>query len=330
MSPHMTITIIIPVYNVEPYVERCLQSVISQTYKGAIECIIVDDCGKDQSMEVVKRVVESYDGPIQFKILSHEHNCGLSAARNTGIYAAAGDWLYFLDSDDWIIPECVESMVKCVEQHPEVEMVYAGIKVTKGSQGLSFEKRSLPEYSDDRNWINKALLKRNVLNVTAPNKLARKSFVIENKLFFAEGYIHEDDIWNFEMAKYVSKIAVCRLDTYVYVIHEGSIMSNTSRLYSSRMILAKYFANHVTDLYRRRQISFIYNFVQVHFNIDVYWKKKSDIQEVCKKLIKESRGTQKLALWIFYIVPKRLLNNLRLLNSIVNRIGKVIGRGVWC
>ena len=102
------ISIIIPIYNVEPYIEDCLQSVMRQTYRGMMECILVDDCGTDNSMKVAEQLIKIYNGPIDFKVLHHEHNRGLSAARNTGIDAACGDYVYFLDSDDWISDDCFE------------------------------------------------------------------------------------------------------------------------------------------------------------------------------------------------------------------------------
>ena len=80
-----SISIIIPIYNVEPYIASCLHSVMAQTYTGSIECILVDDCGQDDSIGVAKKVIANYQGPIRFHILHHEHNRGLSAARNTGM-----------------------------------------------------------------------------------------------------------------------------------------------------------------------------------------------------------------------------------------------------
>ena len=94
------VSIVIPVYNVEPYIEECLQSVMRQSYRGEIECILIDDCGTDNSMGIAVQLIEEYNGPIDIKVMHHEHNQGLSAARNTGIDAACGDYIYFLDSDD--------------------------------------------------------------------------------------------------------------------------------------------------------------------------------------------------------------------------------------
>ena len=90
-----SISIIIPIYNVEPYVEKCIKSVISQTYNGTIECIMVDDCSSDNSMAIVDKVITDYDGPILFKIIHHDRNRGLSAARNSGIEVATSDYLFF-------------------------------------------------------------------------------------------------------------------------------------------------------------------------------------------------------------------------------------------
>ena len=104
------VSIIIPIYNVETYIEECLQSVMRQTYKGMIECILVDDCGTDNSMKIMEQLIEVYNGPIEFKVLHHEHNRGLSAARNTGMDAACGDYVYFLHSDDWISDDCIERL----------------------------------------------------------------------------------------------------------------------------------------------------------------------------------------------------------------------------
>lgn len=91
------ISIIIPVYNVAEYITECLQSVIRQTYQGEIECIIVEDCGTDNSIAVAERLIAEYRGSIEFRILHHERNRGLSAARNTGTDAATGDYIYYLD-----------------------------------------------------------------------------------------------------------------------------------------------------------------------------------------------------------------------------------------
>ena len=97
-----SVSVIVPVYNVEPYVAACVRSVMRQTYEGKIECIFVDDCGTDKSIDVVEKLIAEYSGPIAFKIIHATHNQGPSVARNIGMDAATCEYLYFLDGDDEI------------------------------------------------------------------------------------------------------------------------------------------------------------------------------------------------------------------------------------
>lgn len=97
----MKVSIIIPVYNVSKYIKRCLKSVLGQTWKD-LEIILVDDCTPDDSMDIVRGILETSSRSDIVTILKHEKNRGLSAARNTGIRQATGNYLYFLDSDDYL------------------------------------------------------------------------------------------------------------------------------------------------------------------------------------------------------------------------------------
>ena len=90
----ITISVIIPIYNVSDYVERCVKSVMGQTFQD-FECILVDDASPDDSILRCERLIADYHGSIRFRILHHEHNRGLSAARNTGTEAATGDYILY-------------------------------------------------------------------------------------------------------------------------------------------------------------------------------------------------------------------------------------------
>ena len=108
----MRVSIIIPVYNVEPYIERCIESVLCQTYRE-LEVILVDDSSPDCSMDLARKCIDNSNrNKLDIIHLRHDHNLGLSAARNTGIEAATGDYLFFLDSDDWITDNCISLLVQ--------------------------------------------------------------------------------------------------------------------------------------------------------------------------------------------------------------------------
>ena len=115
----MKVSIIVPVYNVAKYIERCLLSVLDQTWQD-LEVILVNDCTPDNSMEIARRVVASHPRGTVVRCLEHEENRGLSAARNTGISASVGDYLYFLDSDDYISANAIELLADAaVQKRPD-------------------------------------------------------------------------------------------------------------------------------------------------------------------------------------------------------------------
>ena len=103
------ITLSMPVYNVEKYVERALLSALNQTYEN-IEFIIADDRGTDTSMDIVRRIVSSHPRGKQVRIIEHERNIGLGAGRNTAIEHATGKYLFFMDSDDELSPDCIDRL----------------------------------------------------------------------------------------------------------------------------------------------------------------------------------------------------------------------------
>lgn len=220
----MKISIIVPVYNVESYIRECFSSISAQTYQGEMECIFVDDCGQDGSVEILSELMANYHGGISFSIIHHELNKGLSGTRNTGIRHSTGDYLYFLDSDDTITPDCIEKLVALAEKYPGVEVVQGSTK--SKIDVLCLENRNIVEFSNDYKWIRKAFLQRYTIPVTAWNKLVNRKFILSNTLYFEEGVIHEDELWNFFLAKYVRKIAFCKTNTYNYRENANGIVKS--------------------------------------------------------------------------------------------------------
>lgn len=218
-------SIVIPVFKVEPYIFDCIQSVVRQTYQGPMECILVDDCGRDKSIEIAEKLISEYNGPIEFQILHHEHNKGLSAARNTGMDAAKGDYVYFLDSDDWISDDCIEKLTQPLQQK-EFDIVIGDYE-TVGE--LSFQlKLSLPEGAYHEKGITHTFCNGGVY-VMAVNKLYSKKFLLKNQLAFEVGRVYEDEILSFELSCVEKSFYVVKAVTYYYRIRENSIVTNKDR-----------------------------------------------------------------------------------------------------
>lgn len=222
----MDISVIIPVYNVENYVLECLQSVAAQTKTKDVECILVDDCGTDNSVSLAEQFISKYVGEIAFALFHHPQNRGLSAARNTGIKNAKGKYLFFLDSDDTIKPDCLDKLFSLAEKY-HADMVQGSYVSDLESMKL-FEKSQLPEFSDDKSYIKRTLLNYDVNPVMAQNRLVRRQLVVENNLWFKEGIIHEDLYWSFFLAKIVERICFCKQKTYFYRSTPGSITNKVN------------------------------------------------------------------------------------------------------
>ena len=219
------VSIIIPVYQVSAYIERCIRSVMAQDYPD-IECIIVDDASLDDSIDKCERLIGEYDGPVRFIILHHDFNRGLSAARNTGINAATGEYIYFLDSDDEITFDCIKRLMTVAQNHPDAEMIIGNAIW----HNLNHDSIRIDDDTPDRFNSNTeafSAFQRGQLPLTAWNKLIRLSFILQHHLLFSEGLLWEDYPWSFFTFKYVSKLYVCKQVTYHYYLRSGSIVTSS-------------------------------------------------------------------------------------------------------
>ncbi len=223
----MNVTIVIPVFNVAPYIEECLRSVMRQTYTGSIECLLVDDCGTDDSISIAERIIAEYDGTIQFRILHHERNRGLSAARNTGTLQATGDYLYYLDSDDEITEDCIDTLMRTVAEYPDVEMVQGNARrlyISKESKVI-VRKITVP-YAETPDEVRRCYYQLGQFYVNVWNKLLRRDFVIKNNILCKEGLLFEDNLWIFFLVKYLKRAAFVLDITYHQKKRPSSITIN--------------------------------------------------------------------------------------------------------
>lgn len=215
-------SIIVPVYNVEPYITECIQSVLRQTYKGSIECILVDDCGTDKSIEIAEKLIAEYEGPIEFRVLHHEKNLGISCARNTGIEAANGDYIYFLDSDDVITDDCLDILTSQLEKG-DFDIVVGNNDCFGNRTG---GEMLIPDEGLEISGVSFFLkyLDGHQVQGAVWNKLYKHEYLKKNNLLFEPGLVLEDHVYNFRLSCYLTKMCVIKKITYHYrSLREGSI-----------------------------------------------------------------------------------------------------------
>ncbi|MDM0445792.1 glycosyltransferase [Clostridium perfringens] len=235
----MLLSIIIPVYNVEDYIQQCIESVLKIELSD-MEIIVVDDLSEDGSIAIVERFKD-----YRIKIVNSD-NKGLSGARNTGIKFAKGEFIYFIDSDDYLI-----------NQYSIIKMINLAIKnnldlvIGNGFYYWSdVEKRKI--YDDNKSPKEKIInnveeyiidsLKNNYYQDMVWLKIYRKSLLIENKIFFSEGKLNEDVDWTLRVFLNSKKIGYLETPFYMYRRREGSITmsdENTLNLAKSKIFMAK-------------------------------------------------------------------------------------------
>lgn len=197
MNEHQ-VSLIIPVYNVENYIRESLLSALGQTF-GSIEYILVDDCGTDRSMEIACSIVDGHPRKQNVRIVRHDRNRGLSAARNTGMAAATGRYVFFMDSDDELTPDCIERHYAVITRS-SADFTIANIKLI-GSKSIHIKDISDDCISDD---LLSSFLKKK-WNVSAGNKLYLKNFLTSHALSFQEGLIFEDILWSYNLCLHTVK-----------------------------------------------------------------------------------------------------------------------------
>ena len=188
MNKKPIVSVIIPIYGVEKYISQCVTSVLNQTYEN-IEIILVNDCTKDNSMELVKICLKSYfEKQHKIKIINHTTNEGLASARYTGIDASSGEYIFHLDSDDWLEPNAISLLVeKALSSN--ADMVVGDFYMNYENSGFIQEVGIA-----DKNEYIKYILERNRnYSWTIWNRLIRRSIQLKampiNNLNMGEDFV---------------------------------------------------------------------------------------------------------------------------------------------
>ena len=220
------VSVCVPVYGVEKYIERCARSLFEQTMKEGIEFIFVDDCTPDRSMEILERVREEYPERIrQVKIVRHPENQGLTGARNTALKEAEGEYIIHCDSDDWVDSDFYETMYKkAVETGADV--VWAPFVVESADNSIAV----LPKTADS---IKSYIRKNSGGHFNSLwNKLYRKEIaLLQNLIVPDEICFGEDFLRNIQMLNVCRSIAFVSGTYYHYWQNPTSMTHNRSEKY---------------------------------------------------------------------------------------------------
>ncbi len=219
------ISILIPVYKVERYIEQCLRSLLSNTIIQECEIIIVDDCSPDKSMEVVRRVLEEFPALREnIQLHSHDVNRGSAAARNTALLQAHGRYLICVDSDDWVEPDYLERLYNEAER-TNADVVGCDLVREFGDKSLVVKNHFPQEPAE----CIRGLLEGQVqgwLHV----KLIRRSLLVENGITWVEGLdMWEDLLLSAKVFVHAQQVSKVDKALYHYRCNPDSIVNNVSQ-----------------------------------------------------------------------------------------------------
>lgn len=223
----LLISIVIPVYNVEKYLRECVDKVLAQTYKR-LEIILVDDGSQDSSPQICDSYAKSYSNVF----VIHQRNGGLSYARNQGLRHASGDYIVFLDSDDyWDDDYAIEALIKEIQSTEDI--VLFGYKKKNDESGKIFVTRPCINENEFLAMHNiderlNYLVKIGMLDSCAWNKLVRKGFLEEHNILFREGVTSEDIEWTAKLLMHCESISCSKETFYIYRQRKKSITSSMS------------------------------------------------------------------------------------------------------
>ena len=227
IEPTEMVSVIIPVYNVENYLERCVDSVMHQTYKN-LEIILVNDGSTDSSFDICNNLKKKYPE----LVIINKKNGGLSSARNAGIMAAHGDFIAFLDSDDWVTPDCYEYMLKLAVAN-NVDLSDVMIYQVRSEKDPIPTQNERVEIYTGRNilehYMYRGMSEQNGAPYSACRKLYKRELFRDDTETFEEGTVNEDICFNYRILRKCSKIVVSNQIKYFYFQGDTSITTGAMK-----------------------------------------------------------------------------------------------------
>ena len=229
MTNKIEVSLIIPIYNVEKYLKQCLDSVINQTFKD-IEIILVNDCSSDNSVQIIKEYQQKDE---RIVLINLQENKGQGNARNEGLKIAKGNYITFIDSDDWVTVDYIETLYKTIKKH-NVDLVIANISTYNNVTGETKHIKFPQVMYNNPNTKNiKSIMLKQRMIWSSCSKIYKKDFIFNNNIFFKQTLM-EDILFNYEIILKSDNIIITDKNLYYYRIKRNlSTMENKSnRIYS--------------------------------------------------------------------------------------------------
>ena len=303
MDDIVKVSIIVPIYNVDQYIEKCIGSIMQQTYQN-LEIILVDDGSSDDSGKIADEYALRNN---RIKVI-HKKNAGVSAARNTGIDAATGDYICFSDGDDYVMPNYVEHLLHlCVHNHADIAYtvdMYTTFHKEKVKHGIS--RVITPEEATE-----------NILCYKVPigvySKMFKRSFLNEHKLRFLEDvYIGEG--FNFNTACFQRANKVVLSSEKIYFYRRDNEASAMTSFKEAKCLMALKAIDIIKEnlIIKTPRVLKAWKFAYWHTHFDMYcWIVNSNAIHINEELYKKCRSVAQKEALIALSVPTKKSERIR-------------------
>lgn len=306
-SKDVVISVIVPVYNVQNYLKRCLDSLICQTFKK-IEIILVDDGSTDDSLSICQSYQKKDP---RIKIIIQE-NSGLSAARNSGLKMANGKYLMFVDSDDFVSRDYCKIALEGIKKYKCDILLFDLYYVVDGTKNLQTQK-----------YKSGILDKKNAMDIIiADSHVFNKIYVksVFSKIYFPVGKNYEDILTMYKLINKANKVAYEACSLYFYVQRKNSIMSSLSEknlgfLLKANLERLSFYEENFPSLASLVEIEVL----KASIRFLVYSSKNNEMNIIANKILNTNQNVSKLeikyrfAIELYKIFPKLTLKFLKLM-----------------
>ena len=319
------ISVIVPVYNVEEYLEECLESIKRQTYTD-IEVILVNDGSTDRSKEICERYCEKDS---RFKLVNQE-NKGLSGARNRGMLESKGEFISFVDSDDVLKEDMLDQLMKQMTSE-DIDIVECWYTNEKQELELSIPKNVKTIFQGDSKEALVSLCKDNIVRLNAVAKLFRRQVIVNFP--FLEGLFYEDVYGGIGILKHIRKMVKINYIGYYYRVRQGSIMNREFNIKNLDLFTI---CDKLEQLYQGDTFALAYihrrlfHLVLMHV-VDYHIFEGNPYKEkYVEYLNRYAKGSSRsLVMRAYHLFPQNIFFISRVAGAIQWRVEKYFIRGLW-
>lgn len=319
------ISVIVPVYNVEEYLEECLESIKRQTYTD-IEVILVNDGSTDRSKEICERYCEKDS---RFKLVNQE-NKGLSGARNRGMLESKGEFISFVDSDDVLKEDMLDQLMKQMTSE-DIDIVECWYTNEKQELELSIPKNVKTIFQGDSKEALVSLCKDNIVRLNAVAKLFRRQVIVNFP--FLEGLFYEDVYGGIGILKHIRKMVKINYIGYYYRVRQGSTMNREFNIKNLDLFTI---CDKLEQLYQGDTFALAYihrrlfHLVLMHI-VDYHIFEGNPYKEKYVEYLNRysKSSSRSLVMRAYHLFPQNIFFISRVAGAIQWRVEKYFIRGLW-